>query len=400
MRIFEMGSSPEYTALPYTWGHPVNEDDLGTEKEEIHHLFSYQKLPGKLDVFLNLHDALFESQRSHHTGYIWIDALSIDQSNIEEKTHQVNMMCEIYEHASRVLMWLGKDDESAPYVMNLLDRLAQCASKISLNPGQVIHDISKLHEVAKLPREVRDAMFERLGIFNLNDEETTVLSAFFERRWLGRIWIIQEVALAKQADVRWGRFTVPWETLCDSIDSWELHRICAGFRRTHSEMIKRMETARRPQASIMRSTSALATGPHPCGRRRILDRIVGDRLKDMSASAICATILQAARSYCSKDPRDKAFGLLGVIREATRERGQRDCPIQADYGRTQVEIYKEATLFIMEVGLDLIPLSMVPDRSRVQFQIYHRGRSISQCHWAGPSVCSIINGILCRSSMP
>lgn len=37
----------------------------------------------------------------------FIDALSIDQSNIVEKGHQVKLMGGIYSRASEVIIWLG-----------------------------------------------------------------------------------------------------------------------------------------------------------------------------------------------------------------------------------------------------------------------------------------------------
>lgn len=36
VRIFEIGSHPEYAALSYTWGNPVDDGDLGTGREWIY----------------------------------------------------------------------------------------------------------------------------------------------------------------------------------------------------------------------------------------------------------------------------------------------------------------------------------------------------------------------------
>jgi hypothetical protein len=41
--------------------------------------------------------------------WIWIDALCIDQENIEEREHQVKRMGHIYSCANRVVSWLGSD---------------------------------------------------------------------------------------------------------------------------------------------------------------------------------------------------------------------------------------------------------------------------------------------------
>ena len=41
---------------------------------------------------------------------VWIDAICISQSDLEEKGQQVAMMKEIYTKATQVRIWLGKDD--------------------------------------------------------------------------------------------------------------------------------------------------------------------------------------------------------------------------------------------------------------------------------------------------
>jgi Heterokaryon incompatibility protein (HET) len=100
MEIFRLRTPPKYTALSYTWGHPVDEDYPETVMHKVHQPLPGQGRPGKLSVTLNLHDALLQLQRmsdSSPSEYFWIDAICIDQGSLEERDHQVNMMCEIYE---------------------------------------------------------------------------------------------------------------------------------------------------------------------------------------------------------------------------------------------------------------------------------------------------------------
>jgi hypothetical protein len=42
------------------------------------------------------------------TGYLWIDAISINQETLEERNHQVGIMGEIYSRAECVIIWLGR----------------------------------------------------------------------------------------------------------------------------------------------------------------------------------------------------------------------------------------------------------------------------------------------------
>lgn len=49
-----------------------------------------------------------------------MDALLINQIDDEEKTHQVQLMREIYEVASRVVIWLGKASDDSDLAMDLI----------------------------------------------------------------------------------------------------------------------------------------------------------------------------------------------------------------------------------------------------------------------------------------
>ncbi|KAH7364025.1 heterokaryon incompatibility protein-domain-containing protein [Rhexocercosporidium sp. MPI-PUGE-AT-0058] len=52
--------------------------------------------------------------------YLWIDAVCIDQNNIEERGQQVSLMFEIYTKASVVIAWLGGEDEYTVPALRLL----------------------------------------------------------------------------------------------------------------------------------------------------------------------------------------------------------------------------------------------------------------------------------------
>jgi hypothetical protein len=51
---------------------------------------------------------------------IWIDAICIDQSNSLERTQQVGLMTEIYEHASGVAIWMGPSSKSLDRSMDMI----------------------------------------------------------------------------------------------------------------------------------------------------------------------------------------------------------------------------------------------------------------------------------------
>ncbi|TVY80478.1 Heterokaryon incompatibility protein 6 OR allele [Lachnellula suecica] len=85
---------PVYEALSYTWG------SLGGSKEI--------ELNGKtMQVGENLFSALFHLRSKTKERVLWVDAICINQSDTEERNHQVSLMAHIYSRAEEVIVWLG-----------------------------------------------------------------------------------------------------------------------------------------------------------------------------------------------------------------------------------------------------------------------------------------------------
>lgn len=59
--------------------------------------------------------------RSSEPRVLWVDAICINQSNPDEKNHQVRQMYRIYSSASRVLIWLGNADRDNRYALQNLE---------------------------------------------------------------------------------------------------------------------------------------------------------------------------------------------------------------------------------------------------------------------------------------
>lgn len=86
-----------YEALSYTWG----DDSL------LHPIKIHQRT---FHVRQNLYDFLQITRKVHLRSLLWIDAVSIDQGNVEERNSQVRMMTKIYQSANAVIAWLGAGD--------------------------------------------------------------------------------------------------------------------------------------------------------------------------------------------------------------------------------------------------------------------------------------------------
>ena len=58
--------------------------------------------------------ALHRLRKSDSCRTMWIDALCIDQTSMEERNHQVRAMSKIYTQAARVVIWHSDISESSP----------------------------------------------------------------------------------------------------------------------------------------------------------------------------------------------------------------------------------------------------------------------------------------------
>jgi hypothetical protein len=101
------GHPPMYTALSYTWGDPLATTPILVNGIETH-------------ITLNLEAALQHIRQPSDEIVLWIDALCINQDDLAEKNHQVEMMREIYSGAEVVIAWLGVAGDDSNIAMEVL----------------------------------------------------------------------------------------------------------------------------------------------------------------------------------------------------------------------------------------------------------------------------------------
>ncbi|KAF4832826.1 Heterokaryon incompatibility protein 6, OR allele [Colletotrichum tropicale] len=111
---------------------------------------------------------------------IWVDAICINQTDMQERQGQVAKMGGIYEKANRLVMYLGSD-------------LVPPTSKSSPYPRR--HHLNELDTLTEKPL-LPSALLSSSKQFNLSD----VLG----REYFRRLWIIQELIMSKNITLRIG----------------------------------------------------------------------------------------------------------------------------------------------------------------------------------------------------
>lgn len=129
---------------------------------------------------------------------VWIDAICIDQKDKLERGMQVNMMDRIYGSTQRNLIFLGENHGSN--------------FETALENMQIVHG-SMRDEVGQdfthLGQYLRDANGQfRFSESALPTCDHTALLWLYSRPWFGRLWVLQEAALAPENVCFCGDLTV------------------------------------------------------------------------------------------------------------------------------------------------------------------------------------------------
>jgi hypothetical protein len=152
--------------------------------------------------FLKIHHTLAEGLRSSFyllaedkPSHLWVDGICINQSDAEEKSQQVSLMSSIYSSAFQVLVWLGSEADFSNLALDAIVDLGDYfASDDNLEPF--------LHS---------KAAFEERNLPEYGGPVWQALRAFGKRPWFRRLWVVQEISLAKQAVIVCGNRSLAWK---------------------------------------------------------------------------------------------------------------------------------------------------------------------------------------------
>lgn len=190
---------------------------------------------------------------------LWVDAICIDQGTIGERNHQVRLMRRIYAQARTVIAWIGFGDNSMRYLLRNLRRLYE-----RKRPWDEYNTSSR----KKLLRRVE---------------------AFSSLPYWSRMWIIQELLLAKCVSLMYGKSTISWNVFWATVGG-----------------IQRDQKIVRPDA--------MTTTPAYQHRRQWLER----QFREAQPFALLNELLfRYATSQCL-DIRGRVIALLSLVQGGSR----------------------------------------------------------------------------------
>lgn len=310
---------PSYDALSYVWGDTnVKEtifirDSGDTEGAEPKFC--------KLDVHKNLWKFLDHMSKSKDSPpWLWTDFLCINQDSVQEKEEQISRMGEIYSNARQTIAWLGRSDPSTSQIHpkeSVEHHMSQISTDIMRTP-KLLKSLQDAIESQprywtnwmRMVRSGDQKIWERRGSGDsdvLKERRSQTPDGLKSRSnpWMPalvdnilsldywkRIWIVQEVALAKKVELRYGDTTLDFD---DFIRAYQVRFFDQWTR--NSQAI---------------TTQAIAA---------VEARIAGD---DITVREI---ITWSQRCKCSV-PVDRVKGLLGLLRKQKPD-SEKENPVYA-----------------------------------------------------------------------
>lgn len=248
---------------------------------------------------------LKQVHRYEKSRYYWIDALCIDQNNIDEKSKQVAMMGNIYKKAAHVLACVGRHGDDSRFLFQEFEQFSHTVLEPADGP------------------EFQRLLYTRYGL----STSRRLLRASFhfaERPYFSRLWILQELKNAKQASLLCGVDAVPK-------DEFELvlGRLLHYFYTSRQKPLwKLVSVLLRPSEGRKDHHLQKRRGSFkPDLKQRILDT-----LEVISPDVTLRGLVTLTPRLQCKDLKDKVYGIISLL-----ESGD-DGSVVPDYNKNNFEV--------------------------------------------------------------
>ncbi|KAL2671353.1 hypothetical protein Neosp_013936 [[Neocosmospora] mangrovei] len=394
----DRNTAPSYDALSYVWGKDLSPDPISCNGSSItitanlesalralrpfpavgnpaqhgvnildtDHILHSSKHPWRNFAHNRNQTEVIESRRvkvnaDQTAGFVWIDALCINQADLKECAEQVKGMRGIYTTAKVVRIWLGTTLVTAEGVPRVFPdvktgKLDAAFGHIRLTElGHMPVILSFLAQALRNGRQNRkDPSYtpvpgatvetgqgepRSIGFPEANAPEWTILTGFLEQPWFHRVWIVQEVVMAQEAKVMMGDWEMQWEPFARAIDMLEQARL-----------------------SISYSLKVRSKEDVWIGLPLLEIRYLGHIRQLPGRTNYLLPLLNDSRQRKATKPVDHVFAVLGMASEVVNpdpKRSDLSRFVIVDYNKPTAEVFRDATWFIILSHATLYPIHMV-----------------------------------------
>lgn len=361
-----LADDPEFCALSYCWGTDQRDSvDIAIQSDTAQRSFRIGK---------SVEEAIRRLRHTDKPLRIWIDAMCINQNDMEERSQQVALMRSIYTRAEKVHIWLGEGEPAVATCLRIIRDIcnfntrtcpggAKCSCpgtkhKIALEEIDAdletkngSHSFKAMHEVFHRSKEAfTEDDYDWAG-GRYSAELLVMMTTLFSNAWFKRVWVVQEATLARHALVHSSGETIPWNEVV-SVSEWlespdftihnqhvQAQTLMAPIWRTIQESHVQQRQHEEEASDAESDTESLSS----CDRHQhhdVLDIFLGGH--DLQAS----------------DPRDKIFALLSFGRETSAIQ-QLDTLVQPDYEKPTDQVFADFTRWWIREHKSLAILSTI-----------------------------------------
>lgn len=318
-----LAKAPPYYALSYCWG--------SCERD------AYIVCNGKfLGVTTQLRQGIRELQEipALAGSWVWIDQVSINQDDPDERSHQVSLMRDIYIKSVRTVVWLGPSDGPCEGGYSLAERLAKVCRSNKYSTSTMGWKMR--HPKRSLSEELDENL--RRTVPRINSQPWEELRHMLSKPWFSRIWVVQEVDLSREAPLL----------------------VYGGKARDLRPPLMAGRWIGGPRAAAQQTFSPQEVPLQP---PPLSNYCLGDLFMILSSRQRWSleALLLHTLDHEATDPRDHIFALLGIAKETASTGSSSPWPpeLRPDYREKPEVVFQRATSFIIIQSGRLTPLLLL-----------------------------------------
>lgn len=323
----------EYTALSYTWGEQH-------DNEWYNHGHFIQCNGISLRVTSNCLKALWLLRDTGFTGALWIDAICIDQNNVEERSAQVAQIGSVFSRAKDtvVVLFARESGLTAPAIP---------PPKLDCNPtGTPV-------------LEERDDESCEVDIENNVTRTAVSPELFYHSPWFTRTWIVQEVMMSKRIEFlpEGSSRLIPWDVAMLAYAHWKEHFHLIGVPDVIE--LRQCERNYTNQTAQFQVGGTITVDDWSISQFRSYDPLARDGLGSIVELGFheLFNVLNRTRHFRCKDSRDKLFAILPFGTPFIRSL------LQPDYSKSHLEVFRELTWLLLEAQCtEILSLACAPSK--------------------------------------
>jgi hypothetical protein len=333
---YDLKDCPAYFALSYVWQYTAQPGLLFFDMERTNTKYPFYVDGQYFRITKNLFEALeyisedmttlktlemLFTQKQEDYILMWVDAVCLDQNNLDEMSTQILRMMTIYSSALTTVVWFGKHTpipEDIARIGNMILANAMWA-EMQVKMSNLFSSASGQAPIQRDKNLLRNALGSGLHDFLIR------YMSVLANEWFNRVWVVQEYIVSRQAFCAPGWYTM--EGLLAITDA--IH-----------------ETEPDPNGSepwLLGMAKASPLGGF--AGLYIKGKLADGRFARMTLAERLLNLLSSVSGKKCTNPHDAIYGVLSL---ACMDGTDLPVDLQPDYGKPLIDVYKTYARYIIQ----------------------------------------------------